>query len=178
VITVATLRTLLDYDPTTGSLSWRERPADMFPLRRLWKTWNSRYAGTPALATADNTGYRHGCIFSRKVYAHRVAVALLNDAWPDEVDHVNGDVADNRAVNLRAVSHRENAKNVKLRADNKSGVCGVFWNTRNQKWHAKIRVAGQDIELGQYGDLAAAAEARHHAAEQYGFHENHGKRRA
>lgn len=173
-VTPELLRSLLDYDPLAGTLTWKQRPIEMFERRRLGLAWNTRYAGKPAFNHSDH-GYLAGRLFGKKVYAHRAAVALITGLWPDNVDHINGDPADNRAENLRAVSHTTNLRNAKRRIDNKSGVCGVFWNTRDGKWQAKIRVDQRDIALGQFVDINAAREARRQAEVLYGFHPNHGR---
>ena len=175
MISVAELAEIIDYDPQSGLLTWRERPEHHFAIRRLWLTWNTRYAGTPALNYLESTGYRAGNLNGRKAYAHRVALALTNGAWPDSVDHINGDKSDNRAENLRDVSHAENMRNAKRRVDNRSGVCGVFWNGRDHKWEARIKADGRVIRIGQYGSLEGAANARLQAEQAYGFHENHGR---
>jgi len=175
LVSPADLRKLLDYNPATGVLVWRARPIELFERRRLGLAWNTRYAGRPALNQIDQGGYRHGTIFGRKVYAHRAALALVNGYWPNKVDHINGDRADNRIENLRDVDHTTNLRNAKLRRDNSSGVCGVFWNTRDGRWEAKIKVNQRDVPLGQFDDIEEAALARKRAEARHGFHENHGR---
>jgi hypothetical protein len=174
VVPVDLLRKLVDYDPKTGVLTWKPRPIEMFERRRLGLAWNTRYAGTLALNHADR-GYRSGSICGVKVYAHRAAFALLTGRWPENVDHINGDQGDNRAENLREVDHATNLRNTKRRVDNRSGASGVFWNTRERKWEARIRVGQRDIYLGRYDDLEQAKSARKRAEPLYGFHENHGR---
>ena len=112
MITVATLRLLVEHDPETGVFRWRARPRSMAARDRLWMAWNTRYAGTLALNSADANGYRYSRIAQKKIYAHRAALALVTGEWPEEVDHINGDPSDNRITNLRPVTHRENGKNV------------------------------------------------------------------
>jgi hypothetical protein len=96
--------------------------------------------------------------------------------WPDtEIDHINGNRADNRFENLRQVSHQENGKNTKRYASNRSGFAGVGRTTNPSKWRARIRVNGKLVHLGVFDSAEDARTARKAAEKQFGFHENHGR---
>jgi hypothetical protein len=84
-----------------------------------------------------------------------------------EVDHRNGDGLDNRKSNLRLATHAENSRNRRLQCNNTSGVRGVHWSTRKQKWRARIKVDNRYIELGCFEDLTEAAAVREQAALKY-----------
>jgi hypothetical protein len=164
------LRKLLAYDPDTGDLKWLTR-------RDVKASWNTRYAGHPALACVHEDGYRKGRIHRKLFRAHRVAWALHHGRWPElDLDHINGNRSDNRIANLREVTRVENQRNMRLPSDNKSGVIGVYWNTARRKWVAEIRDAGgKKRHLGVFEDIEAAAAARRAAEQAAGYHENHGK---
>lgn len=70
--------------------------------------------------------------------------------WPDCVDHINGVGFLNRITNLRACSHSENLINQKVRKDNKSGLKGVHWNSKEKRWKAQLKVNGCYKYLGQF----------------------------
>ena len=53
------------------------------------------------------------------------------------------------------------------RANNTSGVRGVSWNKRKQKWSASIGLQGKDIYLGAYSKFEDAVAARKSAEEKY-----------
>lgn len=76
-----------------------------------------------------------GC---KSKYLHRLILGV--DDPKILVDHISGDITDNRKDNLRLVTHRENAMNRKLHADNKSGHAGIHYVKRNKskKWQACI----------------------------------------
>lgn len=175
IISVETLRQLLTYDPETGKLTWLPRPREMFCDDRAWKIWNTQHAGKTAL-NAKSHGYRHGPIFNKRVFAHRVAWALHYGHWPlGSIDHINGDQLDNRIPNLREVNHQGNARNSKRSVANASGVTGVGWYAPRGKWRARIRVDGRNITLGYFSDFGDAVAARKEAETRFEFHPNHGR---
>lgn len=50
--------------------------------------------------------------------------------------------------------------------NNLSGVKGVYWNSREQRWIAKIGFRGKQITLGRFKRLEDAAEARRKAEQE------------
>lgn len=171
-ISVETLHQLINYNAETGELIWRRRPREMFDTKRHCSVWNARYAGKPALACGTG-GYRHGAIFDRSYKAHRVAWALHYGAWPEGVlDHINGNGRDNRICNLREVDQAENMRNLPVRRQSASGVPGVSWFARKQKWQVRVGTT----HIGYFADFDQAVSARHAAAKAHGYHPNHGRK--
>jgi hypothetical protein len=175
------LRKLLRYEPETGKLFWRERSADLFAdgissAESRRSRWNTRYAGEEAFTAVNNHGYYQGTIFSAGYLSHRVIWAMANGEWPkDQIDHINGDRADNRLVNLRAVTHQENSMNQKMSCENTSGHTGVRWYKPLRKWNARIRVSGKYTHLGYFTSKDDAIAARKAAEIEHGYHPNHGR---
>ena len=60
------------------------------------------------------------------------------------------------------------SEDLKLRADNKSGVVGVSWNIRRKRWVAQILVAGKVIHLGRFFEKEDAITAREAGEIEYG----------
>lgn len=83
------------------------------------------------------------------------------------VDHINGDVTDNRFCNLRIATEQQNAMNKSIQVNNTSGVKGVHHVKRNNKWVARISYKGERIVLGTFDSFDEAVKARKIAEEKY-----------
>ena len=83
------------------------------------------------------------------------------------VDHIYHKKYDNRRSQLRRANDQLNAHNRIIPSNNTSGVKGVCWRKREQKWRAYITVNHKRIELGNYIDIEDAIEARKKAEEKY-----------
>tara|TARA_R110002051_G_scaffold302224_1_gene370545 strand:- start:15 stop:581 length:567 start_codon:yes stop_codon:yes gene_type:complete len=177
------LRQLLRYEPETGKLFWRRRaPKDVVPSIHKnvasVNRWNSLFADKEALTAIHSDGYRVGHVANFNMSAHRVAFAIFHDAWPEVIDHINGDPGDNRISNLRSVSWAENARNKAINCENTSGYTGVGRCTDNSgKWRATIKVDGKNLEIGRFPTREEAAKAYAAAKSSHGYHKNHGRRK-
>lgn len=83
------------------------------------------------------------------------------------VDHICHKKYDNRRSQLRRANDQLNARNRIIPSNNTSGVKGVCWRKREQKWRAYITVNHKRIELGNYIDIEDAIEARKKAEKKY-----------
>lgn len=150
-IDAALLPELLEYDPETGVLTWKERGPEWFKSETSARTWNARFAGRRALSSRDSRGYEAGKMLGRSVRAHRVCWALHTGEWPsDEIDHINGVGYDNRFANLREATRAENNQNLSSFSNSTSRYPGVHWDRNRCKWRAKIFSRGRDITIGRF----------------------------
>ena len=160
------LRKLMRYDPRTGELFWRERTPDMFiaterrSSKSLCKAWNKRYAGKQTFKAKHVFGYMHGTICGKTISAHRVAWAILHNEWPaTQIDHIDGNPANNKQDNIRLATAAQNSQNRKLPKHNTSGIKGVFWSKHKNRWHARIGHNGKKIHIGYFKTKRQAATA-------------------
>ena len=165
VLRAELLRTLVDYDPQTGALTWKPRSN---------QSWNTRFAGRPALHHIHASGYRSGTLLMNTIAAHRVIYALVYDEIPEEIDHINGIRHDNRLVNLRGVTKAENARN-RVTVSNTSGVCGVYYSKATKKWGAFINIERRRVHLGLFKEKDDAIMARRSAEKAGGYATGHGR---
>ena len=152
LLTADRLRELLAYDPQTGAFTWR--------LARV--AWNGRRViarpGDVA-GTVCKNGYRAINIDGTPRLEHRLAFLWMTGEWPEaDVDHINGDRADNRWANLRPASRRMNLQNRRGPSSNRKHghLLGTAWHAKTQKWRALIKHDGRQKSLGYYETEQAA----------------------
>lgn len=149
---ISRLREALAYDPHTGVFIW---------LIKSGRCSIGRIAGSD-----DGTGYKQIRLDGKKYRAHRLAVAIMSGEFPDgEVDHINGNRSDNRWENLRVVNASANNQNrTVLNKNSTSGIRGVSFNKRRQKWEAHIKPGRRKISVGMFDSVEQATLARVDAA--------------
>lgn len=180
-ISIEVLHQLLHYDPLTGILTWKSRPAELFSHSKKQSQdtsaarWNARFAGKRAFTRLNKEGYYAGEIFYVEYGAQRICWALHTGRWPeDEIDHENHDRGDNRFENLKEATRKENQKNKSLFKNNKSGYHGIWNDKKSGRWKVSIRSEGKIYHLGYFKEKADAIAARKEAEVKYGFNPNHG----
>jgi hypothetical protein len=158
----ARLLTLFDYDPETGDLRWRLRPADQFRTPNAFAMWNKRYAGKP-IRSADADGYLRVTIDYKRFQAHRVIFKILHDQEPAQIDHEDTVKSNNRPRNLRPSDQFTNQYNTSAHKDGTSGFKGVSFLKSKGKFRAIISCRGRRYFLG-YSETAIGAAALYEAS--------------
>jgi hypothetical protein len=104
-------------------------------------------------------GYISLNVKGRYFFVHRLIYLFHTGKWPELIDHIDCNKANNRIENLREVNKSENGFNVnELRKNNVSGFNGVYWDKRACKWVAQCRVNLKTKKLGYFDDPVEAAE--------------------
>ena len=161
MLTQSELKRMFNYDPETGIVT-RAIPMGM----------GNRFKVGSKVGTYCN-GYLTVRINNKNTRLHRLIWKLVYNDEPEQIDHINGIRDDNRLCNLRAVTNSVNSKNVKLKANNKTGHFGVSYESN--AWRARITVDGKKIHLGRFKTKEEAVNARKKAESIYGFNANHGR---
>lgn len=186
VLTQEVLLDLLEYDKTTGKLTYKPRARKYFKSTSAYKTFAKRFEGKNAgSVTVD--GYLAVRILGYTVKVHRLIIKMLTGQWPICVDHINGKKLDNRWSNIRSCTYSDNNRNQRLQRRNKSGYPGVYWNSRITKtgvdrgyWRAQAVIRDDNGKLskknlGNFKDLDEAINAKKDWDEANGYHPNHGR---
>ena len=154
------LKDMLHYNEINGVFTWAVN------------TINTK-AGDIAGRCSPN-GYRSIGINGKEYLEHRLAWFYMNNCWPDNIDHINHNRSDNRACNLRNISSSVNRQNISIPVNNKTGVMGVSYLSRDLVYRASINKNNTIYRLGTFNDFFEAVCARKSAERMLNFHENHG----
>ena len=146
----------LDYNPETGILTWKVSPRPSVKVgQEAGSHRNKRYLGVR---------------FKQKDYGyHRIAYFIYHGVDPleNEIDHIDGNSLNNKIDNLRLATRSQNVINRQFQKNNKSGVVGVHWEKKYQKWQARISYKNKKIHLGYFDDIEEAKAARIAAEKKY-----------
>lgn len=175
-ITAELVNDFFDYNQQTGLFTSKGRDKKYFKTLAACEAFNSRYKGKE-VGLSKSHGYKKVAIFGKEYSLHRLAHLIMLGEWPkEEVDHINGNRSDNRWVNLRPVTRKENTRNKCIRSNNTSGICGVYFDKQLNKWRSKISTnKNKNKHLGVFSNLFDAVCARKSAENKYGYHINHGR---
>ena len=103
-------------------------------------------------------GYVRGIVLGRSIFIHRY---LLDVTDPSVyVDHRYGNKLDNREHLLRTCTKQQNAMNARTPSNSTTGIKGVSYEARRDKWRAHIKLNGKQLWLGYHETKEQAVRAR------------------
>jgi hypothetical protein len=159
ILTQELIKDLFDY--RNGVLYWKVRLLNQIQIG-------------DSVGCVNNNGYLATSIKGKKYLNHRLIFLMFYGYLPTFIDHVDNNPLNNRIENLREASLSQNQQNKKISVNNTSGVKGVVWNKKRQKWHVQLRVSGKQKFFGLYDNLElaqlVAQEARNTYHGQYARH--------
>lgn len=111
-----------------------------------------------------HSGYRelksHDAVTDRDVRMHQL-FGLSN------YDHIDRNPLNNRRNNLRKATIQDNNRNRGLFKNNTSGVMGVNWENKRDRWRARIYIDKHRLELGFFVNKEDAIRVRLLAEKEY-----------
>ena len=149
---------LLDYNQFTGDVLWRAR------VLSNGKVF-TKQAGKVAGHKCKKLGYTFVRIDNCLIPVHRLAFVFMTGKWPEQnVDHIDGNGANNAWTNLRQASVSQNMMNTRLRSDNSSGHKGVWFCRQTNLWAAEVAAQKRKHWVGRFACMEEAIAARREAA--------------
>ena len=137
------LRRLLSYCPETGEFRWKVKPPGKVQIEILQEQKEKRLF-TSDLKAADRSSQ------ARFFY-------MTGEMPLGNVDHIDGNSANNAWSNLRLCTHAENMQNRKVSKRNKSGFLGV--SKHSSGWQATIAKDKKYYHLGLFKTPEEAHQA-------------------
>lgn len=138
---------ILSYDPESGQLTWRADRGRVFAGQRAGSPNHSR-GKTYIQVKIDGFFYK----------AHQLAWLFCYGEWPDtNIDHIDGNGANNKICNLRKCTMSQNKANSKIYKNNSSGLKGVFFDKKTKKYRVSIQKDKKRYCLGRFNSLDEAA---------------------
>jgi hypothetical protein len=174
------LHECFELDADTGTLTWKARPLHHFMSAKSQKIHHTKYAGKKVGAISVQ-GYRVVRVTwdgkrQPEWKQHRIVWAMHYGQWPTKnIDHIDGNRANNAIKNLREATHQENSRNLRMPKNNTSGHIGVNFHKQSGKWMAYIKANGKWVYLKTHANIEDAIAARQAAEIKYGYHKNHGR---
>jgi hypothetical protein len=158
------LKEALHYNPDTGVFTWNERPLSHFKNIHWWNNWNSKYANKEAGHIDKRDGYLSIMLNSKLYKSHRLSFLYQEGYFPEnQVDHMDRNRSNNKWDNLREASSMCNQQNCNISKNNTSGVTGVSWKKRSNKWESRIMINSKYKHLGYFLNFNDAVRARYQA---------------
>lgn len=153
------LRLILTYQPESGCFLWNVESRSGFK-QSVVNHLPGDEAGTPR----KSDGRIVIRIDGRTYLRYRLAWLWMTGQWPiREIDHVDGDPANDRISNLREASRGLNQQNIRrpIKTKKSSKYLGVFANKKGRAapWRAAIGDRGRQIHLGAFMTEEEAHEA-------------------
>lgn len=146
------VRQLLDLNVETGELRWTAAASQG---RLTQRVAGSAHAG----------GYRQIKIGRSAHLAHRLVWLIVHGEWPQgQIDHIDGNRANNAPSNLRVVTAAQNNQNISVVGrKSASGLVGAVYvaggTRRRDRWESRIKVNGVSRHLGHFDNPEAAHAA-------------------
>ena len=146
MLTQARLKAVFFYDPVVGVF-----------IRRL-KQLGAKVGKISGCLRSD--GYLTTSIDGKPHKCHRLAWLYMTGNWPCyEIDHIDGDRANNKFLNLRDIPKWANIQNQRKaqKHNHSTGVLGVFPN--GSGFASRLSVNSKKVYLGTFHTVEEAHQA-------------------
>jgi hypothetical protein len=112
------------------------------------------------LSTKTTRGYRQLYVQGKGYLLHRLIFYYHNGYFPKVVDHIDGDITNNKIENLQGCDQRLNIAKSKMFKTNNTGFRGVHFNKLANKYEAYVWIDSKKHYCGLYNTAGDAYNAR------------------
>ena len=146
MITQAEIRRLFYYNKKTGILRWKIKPSKHSNIK----------IGDEAGSIGSN-GYKRVQVNNKHYYVHIIIwIGMTGYKSENDIDHKDRNRINNKWNNLREISKQCNQRNCSIRKDNTSGIKGVSFCKRDNKWLSRLAINKKQKTIGAFKDFDEA----------------------
>lgn len=126
------------------------------------------------VGSINKEGYVVTKIKNKSYLVHRLIYLMNHNNLPNQIDHIDGNPANNNIENLREANGSQNCMNKSLNRTNTSGYKNITWHKLLKKWRVQIKNNNTTKIFGNFEDLElailVAEEARNKYAGEFARH--------
>lgn len=119
------------------------------------------------VSTVTTRGYRQVYLEARAYLLHRLIFFWHHGYFPKVVDHIDGDISNNKIENLQGCDQKVNIAKAKTFSTNTSGFKGVHYNKAAQKYESYYFRNNKKVYCGLF-ETAEEAFNEREKQRQYG----------
>lgn len=114
-----------------------------------------------------NEGYISVKVNRTTYLVHRLIYLMHYGVMPKQIDHIDGNPANNKIENLREVTGSQNCMNKKISKKNTSGYKNVCFIKKINKWRVQIKFSGKTLSFGCFDNVELADLVAHEVRSKY-----------
>lgn len=120
-------------------------------------------------------GYSVVFIKGKSYLTHRIIFLMFKGYLPKQLDHKDCNKLNNKIDNLREATPSQNQWNQRTYANNRTGVKGVGFHKKTNKFRARCQIYGKQYHLGVFDTVEQAQKVvENFRTQQHGNYARHG----
>lgn len=128
-----------------GALYWKIRPA-----------MRNHIGDVVGGTNGTKQPYLRGRYKKHRFMVHQIVFLMHHGFIPECVDHIDGNIQNNRIENLRQATTAQNAYNQKLHTNNTSGHRCVSWHKHHKIWVVRLCIRQKNVLTKYFKDFELA----------------------
>jgi hypothetical protein len=106
-------------------------------------------------------------INKQRYLVHRIIFLMWYGYMPEIIDHIDGNISNNKIDNLRPANRCENRHNASKNKNNTSNCKNVFYHKNRNVWMVRVMANKKIIHCGTFKDFELAELVAHEARDLY-----------
>jgi hypothetical protein len=133
-----------------------------------------RKKNNKVMKSPTHFGHLRARIKGKNYLVHRLVFLMHHGYFPKQIDHIDGNPANNKIDNLREASQSQNMWNRNANTNSMSKIKGIKLH-QSGKYQVRVQVNKKSMYLGLYVDLELAELVAIEARNKFhGVYANHG----